>query len=416
MRFALPVAVMAFLSVAQAGAQQFPAGPGKDTLETKCGVCHSPEQVIAGGGRTSEEWNDVVREMIDNGAEIPGDEVLTLVAYLAKNWPPKKTDVAASITPGAGVASVSTGNTAVVFKEWDVPTPNSRPHDPLAASDGSIWYTSMNANVLGRFDPKTQQFKEFTLKTPASGPHGLTEDRAGNIWFTANTKGYVGKLDPKTGQINEYPMLDPAARDPHTPVFDQMGNLWFTIQSANKVGRFIPASGELTLRNSPTPRSLPYGIVVSSKGVPFYVEFGANKVASIDPQTMVIREWTLPNADSRPRRVAIDANDIIWYSDYSRGFVGRLDPATGKVSEWPSPGGHQSQPYGIAVINGMVWYSESGVEPNTLVRFDPGTESFQTWKIPSGGGVVRNVSVTKEGNLVLAESGVNKIALVEIGR
>jgi hypothetical protein len=29
---------------------------------------------------------------------------------------------------------------------------------------------------------------------------------------------------------------------------------------------------------------------------------------------------------------------------------------------------------------------------------------------------VRNVSVTKDGNLVLAESGVNKIALVEIGK
>jgi virginiamycin B lyase len=63
---------------------------------------------------------------------------------------------------------VSTGNTQVTFKEWQVPTPNSWPHDPLAASDGSIWYTGMNANVLGRFDPNTQQFKEFKLKTPES--------------------------------------------------------------------------------------------------------------------------------------------------------------------------------------------------------------------------------------------------------
>jgi hypothetical protein len=30
--------------------------------------------------------------------------------------------------------------------------------------------------------------------------------------------------------------------------------------------------------------------------------------------------------------------------------------------------------------------------------------------------VVRNVSVTKDGNLALAESGVNKIAVVEIGK
>jgi virginiamycin B lyase len=388
-----------------AAGQQLPDGPGKQILEDKCSVCHPPTQVMM-VGRSAAEWDDIVHQMMDLGAEVPADQSRTLIDYLAKNWPPKT-------EPSAPVVS---GNTLINIQEWDVPTPNSRPHDPLAASDGSIWYTGMNANVLGRFDLATKQFKEFKLKTAGSGPHGLTEDKAGNIWFTANTKGYIGKLDPKTGTINEYPMPDPAARDPHTPVFDQKGNLWFTIQGANKVGRFNPASGELTLRDSPTPRSNPYGMVVSSKGVPFYVEFGANKVASIDPQTMVIREWTLPNADARPRRVAIDSHDVIWYSDYGRGYLGRLNPATGAVSEWPSPGGPQSQPYGIAVINDVVWFSESGVEPNTLVRFDPAAEKFQTWKIPSGGGVVRNVSVTKDGNLVLAESGVNKIALVEIGK
>jgi virginiamycin B lyase len=129
---------------------------------------------------------------------------------------------------------------------------------------------------------------------------------------------------------------------------------------------------------------------------------------------MVIREWTLPNAASRPRRLAIDAQDNVWYSDYARGFLGKLEPATSQVKEWASPGGPASQPYGIAVIDGKVWYSESGVQPNTIVVFDPASEKFQTWPIPSGGGVVRNVSVTKDGNLALALSGVNKVGLVEI--
>jgi virginiamycin B lyase len=56
----------------------------------------------------------------------------------------------------------------------------------------------------------------------------------------------------------------------------------------------------------------------------------------------------------------------------------------------------QSQPYGIVAVNDVIWYSETGVAPNTVVRFDPKTEKFQTWKIPSGGGVVRNVSLTKD--------------------
>ncbi len=103
------------------------------------------------------------------------------------------------------------------------------------------------------------------------------------------------------------------------------------------------------------------------------------------------------------------------YADHSRGYLGRFDPATGKTTEWPSPGGPNSRPYGIAVLDGAIWYSEAGVRPNTLVRFDPKTEKFQTWAIPSGGGVVRNMKVTDDGkSLVLACSGVNKIALVEL--
>jgi virginiamycin B lyase len=48
------------------------------------------------------------------------------------------------------------------------------------------------------------------------------------------------------------------------------------------------------------------------------------------------------------------------------------------------------------------------------VRFDPHAETFQTWVIPSGGIVVRNMMATRDGNLVLACSGANRVALVEV--
>jgi virginiamycin B lyase len=126
--------------------------------------------------------------------------------------------------------------------------------------------------------------------------------------------------------------------------------------------------------------------------------------------------YVLPHAESRPRRIAITSDDVIWYSDYARGALGRFDPETNTVKEWPSPGGPESGPYGITTSNDVVWYSESGKNPNTLVRFDPKTETFQTWPIPSGGGVVRNMMPTADGNLVLACSGVNRIALVDVTR
>jgi virginiamycin B lyase len=162
----------------------------------------------------------------------------------------------------------------------------------------------------------------------------------------------------------------------------------------------------------PTPHANPYGMVVNSGGVPFFTEFGSNKLASIDPDTLQIREYVLPHVESRPRRIAITSDDVIWYSDYARGALGRFDPKTGEA-QWPSPGGSESGPYGIVTLNDV---SESGRNPNNLVRFDPKTETFQTWLIPSGGGVVRNMMPTQDGNLVLACSGVNRIALVEVKR
>jgi virginiamycin B lyase len=71
-------------------------------------------------------------------------------------------------------------------REWDVPTPGSFPHDPAVGIDGSLWYTGMAANTLGRLDPSTGRIREYRLKTLGSGPHGLTSDGIGHIWFTAN--------------------------------------------------------------------------------------------------------------------------------------------------------------------------------------------------------------------------------------
>jgi virginiamycin B lyase len=211
-------------------------------------------------------------------------------------------------------------------------------------------------------------------------------------------------------------MPDPAARDPHTLAFDRQGLLWFTVQGADMVGRLAPVTGKIDLVRVPTPRAQPYGLAIDSSGVPFFDEFGSNKIGRIDPKTLRIREYVLPHPESRPRRIAITADDMVWYTDYGRGYLGRLDPATGTATEWASPSGPDSRPYAIAVRDDALWYVESNTAPNSLVRFDPKAAKFQTWRIPAGGGVVRNMVTTADGRLALAESGVNCIALASVAR
>lgn len=324
----------------------------------------------------------------------------------------------AAFVYSATLAAPAAGSKAkaldVTIREWSVPTPNSGPHDPAVAQDGSLWWTGQLSNRLGRLDPATGMMREYPLKTPNTGPHGLAFDRDGNVWFTGNYSGLIGKLDPKTGNVTEYKMPDPRASDPHTPVFDQQGMLWFTAEGSNFVGRLDPRTGKIDLKRVRTEDASPYGMVITSKGIPIFCEFGTNKLAKIDPKTMEITEIKLPGEGTRPRRIAITKEDIIYFTDYEQGRLGRFNPATGEVKFWPSPGGSQSSPYGITVTpDGMVWYSEAGVLPkNTIVRFDPKTETFASTTIPSGGGVVRNMATTPDGRVYIACSGVNKVGVV----
>ena len=69
-----------------------------------------------------------------------------------------------------------------------------------------------------------------------------------------------------------------------------------------------------------------------------------------------------------------------------------------------------------ATPDGAVWYSESGAEPNTIVRFDPRSRTFARWSIPSGGGVVRHMVATPDGDIYIACSGVDKVGVVKAGR
>jgi len=394
-------AVLSVQVQGQRGGQpvQLPEGNGKELVQMNCIRCHGLNNITNSWGYTREGWEHVFSSKV----ALPRDQAATVADYLARSFPEKPAP-AAVVIPGP--ASVS-------IKEWMLPTLGQRPHDPLATADGAIWWTGMFNNVLGRLDPTTGAMKEYPLKTPQSGPHGLTSDRAGNIWFTANTNRYVGKLDPKTGDVTEYPLPDPMARGPHTPIFDQKGMFFFTLQSG-QVGRVNPATGEVKLAKTPSNNTYPYGIQVNSKGVPWYVDFRGNRVGSVDPVTLEIKEYTLPDPAARPRRIALTPDDVVWYTDYARGYLGRFDPKTGQTREWPSPGGRESEPYGIAAVGNIVWYSESGVRPNTLVRFDTATEKFQTWVIPAGGGVVRNMMARPDGHLVMAESGLNRVALVEV--
>ena len=307
------------------GQVQLPDGAGKEMVAASCGSCHGPNLVTNSRGYTREGWQTLFSTMV----ALPDDQASTISSYLATHFPVK---------PGPDAVIVP-GQASANFREWLLPTLGQRPYDPLAAADGSVWWTGQFAGRLGRVDLRTNALQEFPLTTPDTRAHGLVEDSAGNIWFTAIDKHYIGKFDPKTRQVTQYAVPEPG-RSPHTPIFDQKGALWFTMQSGH-VGRVIPSTGEVKVQATPSTGTYPYGIRVNSKGVPWYVDFRGPRIGSVDPVTMAIMEYSLPNAEARPRRIAITPDDVIWYTDFPARLPGTLRPRNphgeGMAIAWWSP-------------------------------------------------------------------------------
>src|SRR5437870_7903185 len=180
---AFVVLILLCSGVPAASQTELPEGNGKTAVQKYCVQCHDLGSVTR-SGYDQAGWRNSIHMMINVGAALPADEIDTVTQYLAKNFPEKQ-------KPNAVIVP---GNAKVSIKEWVVPTPGSRPHDPLAARDGAIWYTGQFANVLGRLDPKTGQIKEYRL-TPNAGPHGLTADKDGKIWYTEYFGSRVGKIN-----------------------------------------------------------------------------------------------------------------------------------------------------------------------------------------------------------------------------
>jgi virginiamycin B lyase len=368
-------------------------GPGKELVQQVCYACHPAFQIIGSAGYTAEQWKHVFGAMVN----LPAAQADTIANYLATHYPPK---------PDRAPTLIA-GDTQIDIQEWVTPTLGQRTRDPIEAPDGSIWWTGMWASLLGRLDPVTGAMEEYKLPVTAR-PHSIVPDAEGNIWYTGNSNGTIGKLNPATGEITQYTTQ---AGDPHSAAMHPNGKLYFTAQQSNMLGMLDPVTGEL---NEVQTEARPYGIRVAPSGRVFVAYNGTNKIGAMDPETMDLRYYEIPNQASRIRRLDIDSKGIVWYVNSTQGKLGRLDPASGEIKEWDSPSGPRSHPYALAVVNDKIWYNESGMRPDALVRFDPETERFQSWAIPSGVGIVRNMWVTKDNNLLIHQSSSNRVGLVTI--
>jgi virginiamycin B lyase len=75
--------------VTPALAQNLPNGNGREVVQMICTGCHDLSPITDAVGFSREDWETVVKSMIDMGATIKPEQVSVIANYLAANFPPK---------------------------------------------------------------------------------------------------------------------------------------------------------------------------------------------------------------------------------------------------------------------------------------------------------------------------------------
>jgi streptogramin lyase len=161
--------------------------------------------------------------------------------------------------------------------------------------DGSVWYSSLMANRIGRIDAETFAVQSF--KPPTVGPRRMRFAADGTLWIPDFGLGRLVRLDTKTMQYEAYDIPPLAPGELEAPyalgVHPKTQEIWITANMGDRMFRFLPREKRFIAYPLPTRgiylRDIvftPEGLVCSASSpipAPLTVEGGMQEILCLDP-------------------------------------------------------------------------------------------------------------------------------------
>ncbi len=365
-----------------------------------CANCHQIGNFEFRESRTAAEWETLVNKMIGYGAVAFFDETRqlllpTLISTFANN--PTFSHFATPPPPRGDAVR------AVIY-EWEI-DPDKKPdcHDLELGEDGTVY------TVGGVFslNPKTMERHNYPIE---AGGHSIERAPDGNMWITAPGPEQLIKFDVHTKEFTFYnqPTIDGlTGAYPHTLRFDAQGRIWYTLTKSNDVCRFDPATAAFTYYPLPpadpaisgVPIAVAYGCDVAPDQTIWWSQLFGFRIGSVNPTTGEVKSWRPPF--DGPRRLGVGPDNIVWVPGYGTSQLGRFDPRTEtwKVYDIPSQPKGFDLPYNITVnrTTGDVWIT--GSNSDSLIRFRPSTEEFTVFDLPTPVNFMREIEFDAEGGV-----------------
>jgi len=429
-------------------------------LKQQCTYCHQQGNWATRRERTHEEWEKLILLMGRRGAMISQSLRAKLpdafvAAYAPENALPK---LLPERDTGSPVAPATPEARRALIEEWDLGGRASTQHDVMMHPDGRLYSVDGPQDALHRLDssvpgggreswtvprsnlPPGGVFASSAKSTSTSNshvaPHSLQTAPDGSIWITLAAGNQLARFDVETETWTIHEVADGIY--PHTLRFDAKGRIWYTMAASNHIGMFDPETGEqqhirlpartwmqaIILRTMPyllkigdyidirgsaaegdgIKMPVPYGIDIAPDGGVWFSQLNERRIGRVNPETLSLEMIDTPF--ETPRRLRFDSKGGLWIPSFSESLLAHFDLETRVFRTWPLPVEPlgSDTPYALAIDQqtDIVWIC--GTNSDTMIRFEPETEHFTVYPLPTRVTYTREVDFDRQGRVWTSNS------------
>jgi len=226
-------------------------------------------------------------------------------------------------------------------------------------------------------------FVEYELPPVAPGPSGQGGSRGIHDVFPSQVSSTIWIGDTGQGSI--------LGMDPGNLDYPDRFREWQ-----------IPASRNV----------VPHGII-EAKGNVYWSELAGGAIGELDPATGTMNRYPSPSKGAL-HTLRADSQGNIWYSSvYGASRLGRLDAKTKTIREWdPTPQYKNAHYYGVVVDkHDRIW--STGSTAHTLVSFEPLTEEWTSFPIPTPISGPRRPTIDSKGRVWFSQHLADALAVLD---
>ena len=297
--------------------------------------------------------------------------------------------------------------TQVIMTEYDLPRPETLPHDAIVDQEGMVWYGDFGSQYLGKLDPETGETVEYPIPmTKPEVPGGnldMNFDPQGNIFLGMMYQGVIMRFNRDTQTFDHWksPVFD-EGDDARTAMVtptraDVDGKVWVGAVEEYQVdlesGEWIAI--DYTKGVSPeyveaASRIGSYGVAVDSMNNFYGMQLGGDHVTRVDAKTMVSKPFRTPTPNSGPRRGHMDSQDRLWFAEFRGNRIGMFDTKAEEFREWEVPVAWTNPYDAVLDTAGYAW--TGGMTNDYVARVNTETDEVTMYLLP-GTTNIRRVDV-----------------------